>query len=58
MAAKVVMKDVRTWKSLFCWEEVSMLFCSAVRGLTYHWDSEGHREEGEGGKNHDDEDDP
>ena len=34
-----------------------MLFCSAVRGLTYHWDSEGHREEGEGGKNHDDEDD-
>jgi hypothetical protein len=53
----VVINDVMTWKSRFCWGEVSMLFCSTVHGLTYDWDSERHRVEGERGKKHDDEDD-
>lgn len=57
MKAKVVMKDVRMWKSRLFWR-VLLVGLDGCRGGTYSWDTVGHGVEGEGGDTHDDGDDP
>ena len=61
MVAKVVMKAVKMWNRRFCWNKFSMARIAAIhKGLlfTYDRNTEGHGIEGNGGDEHNDEDNP
>ena len=58
MAAKVVMKAVKTWNSRFCLHHGQQERSFEIESSTYDWLTEGQRIEGNGRKDHEDEDNP